>query len=523
MTIKKQYLNLSLFISLCMTMACSSLQETPSKETRPNIIIIIADQLRYQSVGFGGDKKAHTPHIDKLADEGMVFSNCVANTPVCSAFRASLITGKYASSTGIVVNELRLNPNHDTIAHVLKKSGYQTELIGKWHLWSNMAGNHGLEGNQYVPPGPYRMGFDDYWAGYNFGHDNYRGAYYEDSKKQLSDKKYKTKTFTDLAINRLLKHAKSKKPFAMVLAYSPPHDPWVSSNVPKKWFEKFKHTSFPLPSTWKDKPDPLMDRNTNPKKWLKHWKPNLEKFLRVYYAMTSSVDEQVGRLMKTLKESGLEKDTIVVFTSDHGEMFGAQGRIFKMIFYEESARIPFVIRWPGHIPAGKRSSACFSTVDMMPTFLELMGQKIPGAVEGMSLAKQTLGQKGAEPEFAYLQGMGHTYLWRDGHEWRALRDKQFTYATYLVDGSELLFDNLGDPKQSKNLVNNKKYKAVVEKFRKRFKQKQLAINDTFEKCSWYRDNWTKNRVLLKAARGPFKKELSPSVKVDIHYKIDFKK
>jgi arylsulfatase A-like enzyme len=103
-------------------------------DARPNVVILIADQLRYQSVGYAGDKKAITPHIDRLAAQGMNFRQFVASTPVCSAFRASLLTGKYASSTGIVVNELRLNPNHDTIAHSLRARGYKADHIGKWHL-----------------------------------------------------------------------------------------------------------------------------------------------------------------------------------------------------------------------------------------------------------------------------------------------------------------------------------------------------------------------------------------------------
>lgn len=138
----------------------------------PNVIILVADQLRYQSVGFT-DSRAITPHIDRLRAEGVLFKNFVSSTPVCSAFRGSLLTGKYASSTGYVVNELRMNPNHDSVAHVLSKGGYKTNMIGKWHLWANKAGGHAGAVNNYVPPGPSRLGFDDFWATYNFGHRNF--------------------------------------------------------------------------------------------------------------------------------------------------------------------------------------------------------------------------------------------------------------------------------------------------------------------------------------------------------------
>jgi len=148
---------------------------------KPNVIILIADQLRYQSVGYSGDPLARTPHIDRLAGQGVSFENFVANTPVCSAFRASLLTGKYASTTGVVVNELRLNPNHDSLAHVFKRAGYATDHLGKWHLWANQAGRHNLVANAHIPPGPYRMGFDSFWAGYNFGHQNFNATYFRDT------------------------------------------------------------------------------------------------------------------------------------------------------------------------------------------------------------------------------------------------------------------------------------------------------------------------------------------------------
>lgn len=482
---------------------------------RPNILVLVADQLRYQSVGYSGDKKAITPNIDQLAKEGMNFKNFVANTPVCSAFRASLLTGKYASSTGVVVNELRLNPNQDTLPHVLNAAGYKSELIGKWHLWANKAGGHGRVENAYTPPGPHRLGFDSFWAGYNFGHSNFHARYYRDTPEVIRIKGFGTTHFVNLAIDRLKEHQKNESPFFMMMAFSPPHDPFSLGNAPKKWAEKFKDTKFPLPKTFKERPDPKMDRNADPKKWKKHWKPNLERMMRGYYAMTSALDEEIGRVMKALKDLGLEEDTIVIFTSDHGEMFGAQGRIFKMIFYEESARVPFLIRWPKNIKAGSVSDACMSTVDIMPTLLGLCGLDSPRQVEGMNLAPITKGEKGFEPEFALLQGMGHTYLWKDGYEWRALRSKQYTYARYLVDGEELLFDNLNDPEQSIDLAKNPKHEKLLKTLREKMNAKMKELNDEFKPCSWYRDNWTKNREIVRAAKGPFKREMvSASQKVE---------
>ena len=445
------------------------------------------------------------------------FDNFVSSTPVCSAFRGSLLTGKYASSTGIVVNELRMNPNHDTFAHVLKKAGYRTDHLGKWHIWAHQAGGHRGAVNNYVPPGPYRLGFDDFWAAYNFGHRNFSYSYWTDSTREIKQTEFKSTHFTNLAIKRIREHAKTRDPFAMVVAYSPPHDPFAASNVPPKFNRMFEKVAFPLPPTWKDTPDPYMDRNTDPKRWLKRWKVQLPSMMRAYYAMTTALDVEVGRIMKTLKDTGLEDDTIVIFTSDHGEMFGAQGRVYKMTFYEESARVPFIIRWPKQIPAGARSDACMATPDIMPTLLGLCKQPIPKAVEGMDLSQIALGRKGPEPEFALLQGMGHTYLWNDGFEWRAIRDKQYTYARYLRDGRELLFDNRKDPHQATDLAADPKHQAKLAELRKKMNAKMKGIGDEFKECSWYRDNWTKDRVIIKGGRGTFKRDLGPTIEIDTDY------
>ncbi len=478
----------------------------------PNVIVVVADQLRYQATGYGGDPRAITPNLDRLAGQGMNFRQCVANTPVCSAWRASFLTGKYASSTGVAVNELRMNPNQDSIAHMFGRGGYACEHLGKWHLWA-ADGDHTAIHNAYTPPGPYRMGFNAYWAGYNFNHQNYRAWYFRDTPEPQRIKGFGDAAFVDLAIERLREHARQPQPFFMLLALSTPHDPWSKDNVPAEWYARFKDVAFPLPASWSDLPDPYMDRNADPKKWLTFWKPNMAEFQRVYYAMTAALDEQVGRLLAALDQTGLSNNTIVVFTSDHGEMFGAHGRVYKMTFYEESVRTPLLVRWPGHIAAGTHSDACISTVDLMPTLLGLAGREIPKAVEGMDLSQLVLGKGGPQPEAALLQGMGHTHLWQDGFEWRALRDPRFTYARYLRDGREMLFDNVADPMQQQNLANDDTRRDTLTRLRSQMNERLGAIGDTFEKCSWYRDHFTDNRVIVRGGRGPFHRQFGADVAV----------
>jgi arylsulfatase A-like enzyme len=215
--------------------------------------------------------------------------------------------------------------------------------------------------------------------------------------------------------------------------------------------------------------------------------------------MVANLDWNVGRLLTAVSERGLAENTIFVFTSDHGEMFGAQGRRAKNIFYEEAVRVPFLVRWPGRIPAGRTVDACLNTPDVMPTLLSLMGLPVPEGVEGTDLSHCALGRPGPEPEAAFMQGMGATAIWEDGHEWRALRDKRYTYAVYRADGRELLFDNRADPYQTQDLAADPGHAAVRERFRGAIQDRMAALGDRFEACSWYRDHWTADRVIVRTA------------------------
>jgi arylsulfatase A-like enzyme len=350
------------------------------------------------------------------------------------------------------------------------------------------------------------MGFDGEWKSYNFHHSNFQGYYFEDTPEKIYyEKPFEPEAQFDLALEFIDWASQKEEPFAMLLSIGSPHDPWVPDNVPASYLEHFKEEPFPLPSNWNDVPDKYMDRNTDPERWLNHWKIELPGFKRVYYAMVAHIDRSMGRLMKKLEEKGIEDNTILIFSSDHGEMFGENGRVYKLTFYESAARVPFLMRWPGKIKPGS-TDVLLNTPDVMPTVLSLMGLKeqIPEAVEGMDLSHVCRGETGEEPEAAFLQGMGHTYLWEDGYEWRAVRDKRFTYARYLIDGKELLFDNENNPLQTVNLINDPNYGAEVKRLSSFMDQKMTELKDEFQPCTWYRDNWVdENRNIIRSAQGAF--------------------
>ena len=471
-----------------------------AQSKRPNIVYLLADQLRYQSCGYAGDSKAQTPNIDQLSQQGMSFSNAVVSMPVCSAYRATLFTGKYTTSTGMVINEIRMNTNHQCLAHCLTEAGYQSGYIGKWHLWANQLGNHADSKNSYVPPGPYRLGFDDYWAAYNFRHHYYSEAYYHENSPEkifYGDGVYEPDAQTDMAIDFLRKKSKAENPFVLFVSYGTPHDPWTKDNVPEEYYNRFKDVDFPPPPTYRQENDePYGDLWSNmPKDPEK-----LDEWMRVYYAMTANLDWNVGRIQATISELGIEEDTLFIFTSDHGEMFGAHGRMKKNIFYEEAARVPFLMKMPGTIPAGHVSNACFCNVDIMPTLLGFAEANIPQEAEGMDLSHLACGKPGPEPEFAFLQNTGACALWENGHEWRAIRDGCFTYAIYKVDGAELLFDNINDPLQTNNLADDPASQSTLVGFRLKLKQKMEVLNDTFEESLWYKEHWvSEDRMILRTA------------------------
>lgn len=464
--------------------------------TQPNLIYIFADQLRYQSCGFAGDDKAHTPNIDQFALEGANFVNCVSGHPMCAPYRASLFTGKYSSSTGMVINELRMNPNHRAFGHVLHDGGYDTCYIGKWHLWANQLGHHDDPQNSYTPPGPYRLGFDGYWASYGFHHTYWDQYYHTNSPEKIVLPGYEPDKQTDLAIEKLTEATASEQPFALFLSLGTPHDPWDYDGVPENFLKLFEDVEFDLPPNYQPENDPHAD---NWARLSEEDRAKLTEWMRVYYAMIANLDWNMGRLFEAIDDLGLRDNSIVIFTSDHGEMFGAHGRRAKNIFYEEAVRVPFLIRWPGQVPAQHLSDACLNTPDIMPTLLALMQLPIPGDVEGSDLSHCALGQDGPEPEAAFMQGMGATAIFEDGHEWRALRSKQYTYAIYKSDNSEYLFDNLHDPYQQNNLARQPDYQAQMDEFRQLLNQYMAELNDRFGVCTWYRDHWIEDRVIKRTA------------------------
>ena len=464
--------------------------------SKPNLIYIFADQLRRDACGYAGSPWQLTPNIDAFAARSVDMCNAVSGHPVCAPYRASLFTGKYTTSTGMVINEIRLNPNQRCIAHVLGDAGYERSYIGKWHLYANQLGHHEETRNSFVPPGPDRLGFDGFFAHYGFHHEYYAPhAYYHlDTPEKIFHQGYEPDCVTDMAIAQLEHLSAGDRPFALFLSIGTPHDPWNRENVKPDAWERVKDLPFRLPENYAPENDPHADNwaRLSPEE-----REQLPEWMRGYYGMVANLDDNIGRLMAAIRRLGLEDNSIVVFTSDHGECFGAHGRRAKNIFYEEAVRVPFLMAAPG-LPLGTQNDVCLNTVDIMPTLLDMLHLPVPTSCEGISRAFCLDGRHTTE-DGSLMMCCGPTAAWADGHEWRGWRTKSYTYAVYRADGQELLFDNVADPLQMHNLAQEPDYQPLKAELRRAMLARMALIHDDFAPNSYYRDHWVEDRIIRRTA------------------------
>ncbi len=389
---------------------------------QPNILVILADQWRAATLGCMGDTAVHTPTLDRMAGEGVLFTNAIANCPVCTPSRAMLLTGKYPLGNGTLVNDLPLLTEQTFLAEVFRDAGYQCGYIGKWHL-------DGVPRDKFTPPGPRRAGFDAYWAAYDCHHDYFKPKYYRDTDELITPEGYEPAIQTDLAMEFMRAHR--TEPFFLQVSWGPPHDPYEL--VP----EEFRA---------------MYDPETMP------FRPNVQNPNRRaycdYYAQIAALDAQMDRLLRFLDEEGLEENTLVVFTSDHGDMLFSQGKTHKQKPWEESIHIPLIMRWPKGLPAGKQSEGLISIADYAPTLLSMAGLEVPAEMQGMDLSKSFFGGGPQHESVLIGDWVPVDQAWTaGGREWRGVRTKTHTYASFM-DGDWVLYDNVADPYQMKNLVDD---------------------------------------------------------------------
>jgi arylsulfatase A-like enzyme len=389
---------------------------------RPSILLIMPDQMRGQAMGCMGDPDVRTPHLDRLASEGLLFRNTFANTPVCCPARAIILTGKYPHKNGMVANDLRLGEAEVTLAELLAAEGYRTGFIGKWHL----DGGPRLPG--FIPPGPRRQGFQ-FWAANECSHDHFRPSYFRDTAEPIVEHRFEPEVWTDRAIEFLGQVGEA--PFFLEVAMGPPHDP---PGAPERYMSLYD------PARIAVRPN-----------WVEGVRGAGRREIAAYYAAITAVDDQVGRLMEALRQRGRADDTIVVVTSDHGDMLGSHGQRLKRKPWEESIRVPGILRYPARVRPGRTTEALLSHVDLAPTLLSLCGLPVPPAMQGSDLSWAVLGTTDRGPGSVFFQIF--VPFAGDGtpHPWRGVRTDRFMYAR-TEDGPWVFYDLADDPFERKNLA-----------------------------------------------------------------------
>lgn len=449
-----------LFLLLLPGLISSKTKENTQK---PNLLFVFSDQQTFDMVGCYGNQQIITPNIDKLAAEGLLFTRCFSNSPICTPFRGMLMSGQYSLYNGCYVNDRPLVPGHGKkFAEVLRDAGYHTGYIGKWHLL-------GGDRNRPIPPGEMRYGFDELFYSNNCHVDFRQGKCFfwnENNEKEYFDD-WEVYGQTKQAIRFLEEQKDSKKPFALFVSWHPPHD-----------WGKFKGDDGKMHYKY-DAPDELMayyNRDSIKVRPGIESTPDLRRMYHGQMAMTTGVDIAFGQLMEKLREIGADENTIIIFTSDHGDMLEFDQAVFpKQYPHDYSLHIPFILKFPKKIKENATTGLLFGALDMMPTILGLMGLEIPKECQGKNLSEAII--NGNEDAVDFVP------IWlHEGMGFRGVITKDFTFAQQKDGDSRLhnkMFDRVNDPYQITNLINDEKFDAKKQELWKMTQSWMQSIGDEF--------------------------------------------
>jgi len=457
---RRQFLTALAGTAAAMPLACHTVG-SPVRRERPNVVFVFADQWRAQATGYAGDPNVRTPHLDRLAAESVNFTHAVSCCPVCSPYRASLLTGCYPLTHGVFLNDVCLGTAQTSIAEAFAQAGYRTAYIGKWHL-----DGHGR--SNYIPP-ERRQGFQ-FWRGQECTHDYNRSRYYaDDDPTPRTWDGYDAMAQTREA-QRFLAEETDGDAFALFLSWGPPHNPYETAP------DEFRRLYDPGALVLRPNVPAGMEEEAR-------------RDLAGYYAHCSALDACIGELLGALRERGLAENTLFVFTSDHGDMLGSHGERRKQRPWDESIRVPFLLRYPGRLKPGLVESP-INTPDIMPTLLDLCGIDIPRTVEGRSLLGHP-GERSAETDGALIACYAPFGEWtrkQGGREYRGVRTTRYTYVRGL-DGPWLLFDNERDPFQMENLCGRPEHAGLQAQLEAALRRRLDETRDEFCPAETYVRRW----------------------------------
>ncbi len=437
-----------------------------SENKPPNVLFILADQWRAQSLGFAGDPNVRTPTLDRLAGESVTFAHTVSSTPVCCPYRATLLTGRYPADTGVFLNDVNLAPDRNALGERFKAAGYETGYIGKWHL-----DGQGCR-LAYTPP-ERRQGFSR-WAAIECTHDYNNSPYYagNDGTNRLIWPGYDAIAQTR-EMQRWLTLRDPSTPFCYFLSWGPPHDPY--DTAPGQFAQQFSPSAIQL-------------RPNVPSSFAADARASLAG----YYAHMAALDTCMSDLLGTLDQLGLADNTILVFTSDHGDMHRSQGNFGKQQPWDESILVPFLLRHPARLGRSPRTIPMrLATPDIMPTLLGLASLAVPPSLPGRDLSPVIRQERAHEDDAALIMCPAPFGNWGrsiGGKEYRGLRTGRYTYVRDL-SGPWLLYDNESDPYQLDNIVNQSAYAQVQADLDRQLTAQLAAIGDQFLPGDSYVSQW----------------------------------
>ncbi len=454
-------------------------------DSRPNILFIFTDDHAAHALSCYGSKINQTPNLDRIANEGMLFQNCFCTNSICGPSRAVILTGKHSHLNGFLQNGNTFDGSQQTFPKLLQKVGYQTAMIGKWHLKTDPTGF-------------------DYWQ-VLIGQGPYYNPPMIENGNRVSHTGYTTDIITDIALDFLKNKRDSDKPFMMMYQHKAPHRNWqpgpkhltmyddVTIPEPENLFDDYsgrgtaaKTQDMSIEKTMT--PNDLKlnpPRNLTPEQlaiWNAAYDPknkafeeaNLEgkelvrwkyqRYIKDYLRCVASVDDNVGRVLDYLDESGLADNTIVIYSSDQGFYLGDHGWFDKRFMYEESYRMPFMVRWPGKVPAGSVNSDLLSNLDFAETFLDIAGADIPDDMQGRSIVPLLEGQR---PNDWYKSLYYHYYEFFGDRKTAHMVRRHYGVRTdryklihfYNLDEWEL-YDLQNDPREMLSVYGDSQYASI---------------------------------------------------------------
>ena len=422
-------------------------------QARPNLLVIHTDEHHFGTLGCYGGQIVKTPNIDWLREHGALCTSFYATTPVCSPSRAAFVSGRYPQNTPVVTNNIPIDDEIVTFAEILRRQGYATGYAGKWHL-------DGQGKPQWAPER--KFGFDDNRFMFNRGHwkkmeDTPSGPRVAARNKQgrptYGVETANEKSFTtDWLANKAIEFIESRKrePFCYMVSIPDPHGP---NTVRPPYDTMFADVQVPIPAT-------LHKTDDQTPKWAPKdegaTEKSLARIMPAYYGMVKCIDDNVGRILHTLRRNDLMDNTIVVFTADHGDLCGEHGRLNKGVVYEGSAKIPFVMFYPNKIKAGTVVNQALSCVDFLPTIISLMGLETAGREEGRDASALFTGNVPADwKDVAFLRGTSK-------RGWLAAVTDDYKLV-YSPQDRPWLFDLNKDPDELTNFFDDPDYRDVVKR------------------------------------------------------------